>query len=134
MDNKQQQDNKDLQLIKENICEIIQDNDIERFIQYTEPNEIDINHLSYENDTSEFDILIYSIQNNVSIELVKAILPLYKNKTLNYIQNNWSPLIAAILNNKFEIADLLLENNADIEKGYGGYNILQYMFPIILIY
>jgi len=133
MDNKQQQDNKDLQLIKENICEIIQDNDIERFIQYTEPNEIDINHLSYENDTSEFDILIYSIQNNVSIELVKAILPLYKNKTLNYIQNNWSPLIAAILNNKFEIADLLLENNADMENGYGKTNIFQYMLSIYIL-
>jgi len=117
--NNQQNDDKELEIIIKNVCKIIKNNDIDLF---------------YKNNTTNFDILIYSIQNNVSIEIIKAILPFYKNKTLNYIQNGWSPLIAAILNNKFEIADLLLENNADIEKGYGGYNILQYMFPIILIY
>jgi len=125
--NNQQKNDKELEIIKENVCEIIKDNNIDRFNLYIKENEIDINHISYKNDTTNFDILIYSIQNNVSIEIIKAILPLYKNKTLNYIQNGWSPLIEAILNSKFEIAGLLLENNSDIEKGYGGYNILQYM-------
>jgi len=124
----QQKNDKELEIIKENVCKLIKDNDIDRFNQYINTNEKDINRLSYENDTTNFDILIYSIQNNVSIEIIKAILPFYKNKSLNYIQNRWSPLIAAFLNNKFEIANLLLENNADIKNGYEKYsNILQYI-------
>ncbi|ORX86194.1 hypothetical protein BCR32DRAFT_275585 [Anaeromyces robustus] len=69
--NNRQKGDKEFEIIKESVCKIIKDNDIELFDHYINSNEIDINHLSYEN---------------------------------------------AILNNKFGIADLLLENNANIEN------------------
>ena len=97
------------------ICEIIKNgniNDLEIFI-----NKYNVSLHQYTNNS--FDILIYAIKNNVSIDMIKYIIEKAPYKNLNYTikeDNNsiGTPLFLSLAQNKFEIADLLIENGADI--------------------
>ncbi|OUM63022.1 hypothetical protein PIROE2DRAFT_10547 [Piromyces sp. E2] len=122
--------------------------DEEEFEKFIKDNDIDINELN----SSDFDILIYAIENRpYEEELIKYIINQYKTlnytinkkniinqyktlnytfnkkniinqyKTLNYTINkkndqsrSTTPLIAAINERKFNIADYLLKKGADI--------------------
>ncbi|ORX64730.1 ankyrin [Anaeromyces robustus] len=73
-------------------------------------------------NSSDFDILIYAIENYASVELIKYIIDQYNQyKTLNYSIKNKNddssdktvtPLIAAINHGNFNIADYLLKKGA----------------------
>eukprot|EP00833_Pecoramyces_ruminatium_P003145 jgi/Orpsp1_1/1177177/evm.model.c7180000060466.2 len=127
---KEQQKNIQSQRIK-NIYTIIQKNDVKLLHQYLKNEELNMYNLLFDGDTVKYDILLYSIQNNASLEIINAILPLYKSIVSHYNQNVLSSLVTSIINNKFEIANLILENNSDIllnidfkeRKG----NILEYI-------
>jgi len=97
-----------IETIRKFIIERIQDNDINELKNY-----INLNQLSLSNINNDyFDILIYAIKFNASIEIIKYIIPYYK--TLNYTIHKYeSPLFCAIYNNKFSIAHLLLKKGAD---------------------
>jgi len=66
------------------------------------------------------DILIYAIENSTSLKIVSSIIRLYN--TLDYtsyskkIDDYRPPLLVAIALNKFEFANLLIENKASIES------------------
>lgn len=127
---KEQQKNIQNQRIK-NIYTIIQKNDVKLLHQYLKNEELNMYNFLFDGDTVKYDILLYSIQNNASLEIINAILPLYKSIVSHYNQNVLSSLVTSIINNKFEIANLILENNSDIllnidfkeRKG----NILEYI-------
>lgn len=98
------------------IIEILQKNNITKFQNYIQENNILLHELN--NDT--FDILIYAIENNVSIDILKYIINNTKYITYNYhiIDNDnnriKTPLMVALANNNFYVANLLLKKNADI--------------------
>lgn len=111
-----------MEIIEENrniIIEIIKKNDIIELKNYIKENNITLNELY----TIDFDILIYSIENNISNDIIKYIIKQSKYETFNYhiIDNNIfkSPLFSAIGNNNFEIANILLKNKADINYNNG---------------
>jgi len=65
-----------------------------------------------------FDLLIYSIENGASLEIIQFITRQEQYEELNFtIHENGkdkNPLFSAILKNKFTLADMLLKNGADI--------------------
>ncbi|ORX45986.1 ankyrin, partial [Piromyces finnis] len=96
------------------IMEKLKNNDIINLKNYIINNNI---LLTMFND-EKFDILIYAIEKGVSIEVIKFIVHYYFS--LNYYiydlreRKYKSPLSCAISSNKFLIANLLLENGANI--------------------
>jgi len=96
------------------IIEIIKKNNINELKKYINENNIFLNELY----TVNFDILIHSIENNVSIDIIKYIISQSKYKTLNFhiLDNNVlkTPLFSAIGYNNFKVANLLLQHKADI--------------------
>ncbi|OUM59100.1 hypothetical protein PIROE2DRAFT_15455 [Piromyces sp. E2] len=97
------------------ICEIIKNeniNELENFI-----NKYNVSLHQYTNNG--FDILIYAIKNEVPIDMIKYIIEKTPYKNLNYTikENNNSigtPLFLSLAHNNFKIADLLIDNGADI--------------------
>jgi len=78
----------------------------------------------------DIDILIFSIENNASLSMIKYVIKEYSN--LNYtfdfkLMGIKSPLFSAIMTNKFGIADILIENGADINYEVNYLNILYYL-------
>jgi len=82
--------------------------------------------LSFFNDEN-FDLLIYAIENDTSIEMINYIILYYH--TLNYAvldgvtQKYKSPLLCALINCKFKIVTLLLKYGADINYRIHGSDI-----------
>jgi len=114
-------------------------------------NYIQINNISLSNlNCKTFDMLIYSIIHDASYNIIKYILDECHYKTLNYVlvegnilnpnnnrylffKDHKVPLFIAILKQNFKIADLLLNNKADINYCIIDFNgkdndILQYLF------
>ena len=142
--------------IKKKMIKLIKNNknNIWKFKNYIQSNYVNINELSYENDDGSFDILIFLIQKNPSLELLEYIISLYKN--LNYslssmknvsdeyykfrrnlvnsnynsevsfdLQFTWNcPLFSAIAENKFQISDILINHGANINYDR---NIINYL-------
>jgi len=93
------------------VLEKIRNNDVKALKTYLENNKIMFFGLNcYEND-----ILIDSIENDVSYEMIEFILNYYK--TLNYVNFNGqykTPLLLTISKNNFKLANLLLKKHAHI--------------------
>ncbi|ORX61211.1 ankyrin [Piromyces finnis] len=96
------------------ILEYIRGNRVVELKNYINNNNIS---LSYFNDEN-FDLLIYAIENNSSIEMINYIILYYKS--LNYtvfddIVNKYkTPLLCAFLLSRFSIIKVLLQNGANI--------------------
>ncbi|KAL6590801.1 ankyrin [Neocallimastix sp. 'constans'] len=116
---------------KENkLKELINNNnlkDLRRWIQ-----EKEIKSSEYRN----FDmILIYSIENNATAEIIEYIISQRQYDYLNFQINGKIPLFIAVGSNKFKIADLLIKKGADINfevtitypEIYNDYNIISYL-------
>jgi len=114
---------------REDLIEIIKRNNVEEFERYIKENDIVLKDLNNE----EFDILMYTIEKNVSLDIIKFIIDQNQYSTYNYVinENNRQkvPLISAILNNNFEIADLLIQHKANINQ----YDIIYYLFKINML-
>ncbi|ORX60949.1 hypothetical protein BCR36DRAFT_439349, partial [Piromyces finnis] len=97
-----------IETIRKSLLEIIQSNDIDSLKHYISTNQIALSNIN--NDY--FDILIFAIKQNASIEIIKHIIPYYK--TLDYTIHKYeSPLFCAIYNDKFSIVHLLLKKGAN---------------------
>jgi len=108
------------------ILKLLKNNDKIFLEKYIKDNNIKLNSLN----TYDFDVLIYSIENNISEDLIEYMVSLKNYDTLNYhikYRNKYNsvsedsyrttfktPLVCAIENNKFKIADLLLKYGYDI--------------------
>jgi ankyrin repeat protein len=69
--------------------------------------------------SDNFDLLIYSIENGASLDILKFFITqgqttLDLNYTTNHHGQEKVPLFSALMNNNFSVADLLLQNKADI--------------------
>jgi len=107
------------------ILEYIENDNLFELKNYVSNYDIDLKDINNEN----FDLLINTIEKNVSIKIIQYILHHCEYETLNYIikENNheYTPLLTALSENKFEIADFLIENKADIN--YPSHNVIEYL-------
>ncbi|ORX77790.1 hypothetical protein BCR32DRAFT_247642 [Anaeromyces robustus] len=71
--------------IVKNVMDIIEEGNIKKLQNFIENNYVSLNELSF-CDVNSFDILIHSIQEKSSIEIIKYIISLYDNN-VNYINN-----------------------------------------------
>ncbi|OUM63993.1 hypothetical protein PIROE2DRAFT_9380 [Piromyces sp. E2] len=78
----------------------------------------------------DFDVLLYSIENDASPEIIKYIVCQCKYNDLNYhiIEDKTlkAPLFSSIGKNNFEISKLLIQKNADIN--YFNNDIINYLY------
>jgi len=65
-------------------------------------------------NSEEFDLLIYTIENNASSPMIEYIISQYPS--LNYYSYDKSPLCCAITTNNLDLVKLLLDHGADINK------------------
>ncbi|ORX77878.1 hypothetical protein BCR32DRAFT_247584 [Anaeromyces robustus] len=119
---------------KDEILKIIKRNDRNIINNFIIQNNILLNEL---ND-GIFDILIYSIENDISLDIIKFIINQCHYQNFNYpiydeiyFDMRKSPLFTALAKNNFEIATILIKNNAMI---YDNYNtILYYLLEFNLL-
>jgi len=96
------------------LLENIRGNKVVELKNYINNNNISLSYFNNEN----FDLLIYAIENDSSIEMINYIILYYKS--LNYtifddiINKYKSPLLCAFTHFKFSIIKILLKNGADI--------------------
>jgi len=106
-------------ILLEKIINIINYNGINGLIRYIRDNDIKIENLKSTHDDD--DILIKSIINNFSLEVVKYIIINAKYKTLNYLINSIvsgpkTPLTLAIELGNIELAEILITYGAEINE------------------
>ncbi|OUM59974.1 hypothetical protein PIROE2DRAFT_14350 [Piromyces sp. E2] len=110
------------------ILELIKENSVDELCHYLHLNSINLSQLNNE----KFDILIYAIENDSSIAMLNCILEQCHYKTLNYyILKNYSyysPLALALVKNRFDVANVLLKNKADIHYRMFDCSIYQFLF------
>jgi len=108
-----------------NILEIIDKDDVRELESY-----IQKKHINLKNLNNNFDILIYAIESNISIEVIECIIHQCQYETFNYYyyvsleyRNKYhpinfkgykTPLFSAVALSKFKIANLLIDGKADI--------------------
>ncbi|OUM62847.1 hypothetical protein PIROE2DRAFT_10771 [Piromyces sp. E2] len=105
------------------ITELIQKGNIKDMKEYIEANAISQKEIQNE----DFDILVICIENNASNEIINYIINHFQYKSFNYYNNQKNlvldkgdtPLFFAIKINNFQLADLLLNNGADINYDNG---------------
>ncbi|ORX87452.1 ankyrin [Anaeromyces robustus] len=115
---------------KENnqVLDIIKKNDLNEFKNYVKKNKFNLKKINNE----QFDLLIYSIENNASFDIINFILNQFNYKNLNYYINDKNlkknPILQAIQNNNFEIANLLQEHNTSMNYLLTqDFDIIQYL-------
>ena len=93
------------------IRNLVLQEDINSLNQYIKENELP---LSYYNNTQN-DLLIYALENKISFNMIKFILSQCYYPSLNYtIGHSKNPLLEALCQSRFDVADLLIQNGADI--------------------
>ncbi|KAG4084325.1 hypothetical protein H8356DRAFT_1436267 [Neocallimastix lanati (nom. inval.)] len=106
---------------KKDIIKILKRNSLSEFKKFIKENNITLKKLNNKN----FDILISAIECDVSNEIISYIIKQVNYNTLNYCfqckSNEYKysfneniPLFTAIAKNKFDIANLLLQNKANM--------------------
>jgi len=112
---------------KNEILGLINNNNLIELI-HLEENNINITDLN----KFYFDVLIYAIENSASLEIIKYIISQYHYNSFRYnIMENGiakSPLQAALAKNNFEVADILLRLNADINGFINNKCIISYLY------
>ncbi|KAG4092823.1 ankyrin repeat-containing domain protein [Neocallimastix lanati (nom. inval.)] len=99
---------------------LIKQDNLYEFKSYAIYNNLNKSQININN----FDILNYAIENNTSLALINYIITLYKG--LNYEINDAEiPLYIAIQRHRFDIADCLIQQGANINfSSWNGDNIL----------
>jgi len=104
------------------VCSLIKKNNIEKLKDYINDNYIVLRLLEYGGSYSYskyINFLIYAIENNSSLEMMKFIMDECQYETLNFSFRDYgSPLFYAIKSKKLNIADFLIDNGAIINSRY----------------
>jgi len=103
--------------------EMIKNNNLKDVEDYVKANDISVKELKNE----DFDILICSIENDASSEMINYIINRFQYKTFNYFNNQKNliidkgdtPLFFTLAKNNFKLANVLLKNGADINYNKG---------------
>ena len=98
---------------RKKVVEIIDKNNTKELESFIEANSISLVDLN----GHQFDVLIYGIENHISLEMVTYIVNQYSGATLNYFIGGdfiKTPLSTAISHNQFDVADILIKKGADI--------------------
>ncbi|OUM63277.1 hypothetical protein PIROE2DRAFT_10245 [Piromyces sp. E2] len=116
------------------IIEILKHDSLVELKQYIIENNISLKGYN----TRDFDLILTSIANNVSPDVMRYIIKQCQYTTFNYTINNSSvsvlertPIFSAISKNNFPIAKLLIENGADVNYSNG--DILYCLYYLDLI-
>jgi len=110
------------------ILEYIKSNAIGKLSQFIRDHNLSLDHFNHQ----YFDLLIYAIESDASLDMIKFILPHYI--TLNYTvldretQKYKTPLYCALFKHKFMIVKLLLKSGADKNYVIHGTDILTILF------
>ncbi|ORX43115.1 hypothetical protein BCR36DRAFT_304476, partial [Piromyces finnis] len=131
--------------LKNDIIQFIKSNDLSKLELYIERTKVKLQEINHKN----FDLLIYAIENDASKEIIEYIIHKGKYQNLNFtinLQNNGQnesinysnykvPLFSALTRNSFEIANVLLQHQTDINYSFYSsdssiLNILQYLYRI----
>jgi len=88
-----------------------------------------------ENCNNYNEILIDSIENNASLEIIEFIIKQRQKNNLNFYINYYQtnnnvikvPLFIAVANNNFKLSDLLIRYTANINYTTNDYNIITYL-------
>eukprot|EP00833_Pecoramyces_ruminatium_P016257 jgi/Orpsp1_1/1190289/evm.model.d7180000078031.1 len=133
---------------REKIKNLIKKQEINQFFNYVKENDILLKTLNKRN----FDILIFSIDHDAPLQIIKFIINQIQYKSFNYsiIKYDFhnfhnilcTPLYSAILKNNFEIANFLIDKKADVNylmpdilNFYYRFNLLTYRnFKYMLIH
>jgi len=111
--------------------ELIKKSNIFELKNYFEKN------IKYERFNSYNELLLYSIENNVSNNIIEYIIKLGQLKNLNFYipfdNINKVPLFIAIANNNFRLSNLLLKYNADINYKINNQNVIEYLLEYNLL-
>jgi len=106
------------------VKEIIQFNDTELLQNFFKENHVDSR--TYNNFN---DILIFSIKANVSVGNIQFIINQRHDKTLNFFNNkNETPLLVAVAENRFDVADILISHDADINYMANNYETIDFLY------
>jgi len=114
---------------KNQIIGFIKTNDINGLSDYVNTNNFKLNSL---NVPSKFDILIDSIENDASFQMIQYIMEQCQYETLNYWILNEdigrkSPLLSSLFKNNFTLANYLLKKGADINYELCYFDIIYYL-------
>jgi len=114
---------------KNQIIGFIKTNNINELTDCINTNDLKLNSL---NIPSKFDILIYSIENNASFQMIQYIIEQCQYETLNYWILNGevgrkSPLLSSLFKNNFTLSNYLLKNGANINYELCYFDIMYYL-------
>jgi len=119
---------------RKNIIEILKHDSLVELKQYIIENNISLKGYN----TRDFDLLLTSIENNVSPEVMKYVIKQCQYTTFNYTIQNSSvsilqrtPIFSAIAKNNFSIAKLLIECGADVNYSNGDLLYCLYYLDLI---
>ncbi|OUM67081.1 hypothetical protein PIROE2DRAFT_58981 [Piromyces sp. E2] len=139
---------------KEEIFTLYKNNDICNLKKYIRDNNISLKEFNRELHKEKIDILIHAIENDASYEMINFLIKHCKYETLNYTFNDnkenyghyetfhgtfggysdyKTPLFSAVIKNNFKIANLLIENKADINYFTHFENIVDFMYNLNLL-
>jgi len=114
---------------KNQITNCINNNNLVQLKKYVDDDNYKLEEL---NKDSDFDLLIYSIENNTTVEIIDYIIKQCKYESLNYTFFNQeygrkSPLLSSLFNNNFDIANYLIKNGADTNYNLCSFDMFYYL-------
>jgi ankyrin repeat protein len=113
---------------REDLIELIKKNNATEFEKYIIDNDIALKDFN----NTDFDILIFALDNKASFELIKIIINQYTDFNYYIVDNRMVkiPLFCAIINNNFRVAKLLIDKKSDINFTINKSNIIYYLYKL----
>lgn len=111
----------DIDIKKRKVMKLIRKNNKSEIEAYVVNNKLPLRELNSES----FDLIIYAIENNTSLEVIKCLIMLGQYNNYNYFITEGNdfktPFTAALCQKNFEISNFLIKNGADVN-----FNLLKY--------